>query len=77
MAKLFDRGIYCIGTVRIDRKNMAVMKKYNTMKWGDTDFQYADNIVAVNWYDNRGFTLVGTCLEVCNQISSVSCTVKG
>ena len=32
VAKLFDKGIYCIGTVRIDRKNMAVMKKYNTMK---------------------------------------------
>ena len=35
MAKLFDKGIYCIGTVRIDRKNMAVMKKDNTMKRGD------------------------------------------
>ena len=26
-AKLFDKGIYCIGTVRTDRRNMAVMKK--------------------------------------------------
>ena len=41
---------------------MAVMMKDNAMKRGDTDFQYADNIVAVIWYDNRGVTLVGTCL---------------
>ena len=56
---------------------MAVMKKDNTMKRGDIDFQYADNIVAVKWYDNRGVTLIGTCLESCNQISSVRCRVKG
>ena len=47
MAKLFGKGIYCIGTVRTDKKNMAVMKKDNAMKPGDIDFQYADNIVAV------------------------------
>ena len=47
MAKLFDKRIYCLGTVRTDRKNMAVMKKDNELKRGDIDFQYADNIVAV------------------------------
>ena len=31
----------------------------------------------MKWYDNRGVTLVGTCLEGCNQISSVSRRVKG
>ena len=35
VAKLFDKGIYCIGTVRTDRKNMAVMKKDNAMKRSD------------------------------------------
>ena len=55
---------------------MAVMKKYNAMKRGDKDFQYADNIVAVKWYDNCGVTLVRTCLEGCNQISFVSRRVK-
>ena len=34
------------------------------------------SIVAVKWYYNRGGTLVGTCLEGCNQISSVSCRIK-
>ena len=56
MAKPFDKGI-SVGLGRTDRKSMAVMKKDNTMKRGDIDFQYADNIVAVKWYDNRGVTL--------------------
>ena len=30
---------------------MAVMKTDNAIKRGDIDFQYADNIVAVKWYD--------------------------
>ena len=31
----------------------------------------------MKWYDNRGVTIVGSCLEGCNQISSVSRRVKG
>ena len=29
------------------------------------------------WYDNRGVTIIGSCLEGCNQILSVSRRVKG
>ena len=52
------------------------MKKDKDMKRGDMDFQYA-NVVAVKWFDNRGVTLVDTCLEECNKISTVSHRVKG
>ena len=52
--KLLDRGIYCLGTLRIDRKNMVIMKKDKHMKRGDFDFQYANNVVAAKWFDNRG-----------------------
>ena len=37
--ELFDRRIYCLGTVRSDQKNMAIMKKDKDMKRGDIDFQ--------------------------------------
>ena len=77
MPKLFDKRIYCIGIVRTDRKNKAVMKQDKAMKKGDIDFQYADNIVALKCYDNRVVTIIGTCLEGCNQVSSVSRRVKG
>ena len=36
--KLFDRGVCCLGTVRSDRGNMAIMKKDKDMKRGDIDF---------------------------------------
>ena len=69
--KPFDKGICCLGTVPSDPKNMAVMKKDKDMKTGDVDFQYANNVVAVKWFDNRGVTMVVTCLEECDKISTV------
>ena len=47
------------------------------MKRGDIDFQCANNVVAVKWIDNRGVTMVGTCLQECNKISTVTCRVRG
>ena len=70
--KLFGRGIYCLGTVRSDRKNMAIMKKDKDMKRGDINFQYANNVVGVRYSDNRGVIMVGICLEECNKISTVT-----
>lgn len=75
--KLYERGIYSVGTVRSDRKNMAIMKKDKDMERGDVDFQYAENVFAVKWFDNRGVTLVGTCQLGCNRVSSVLRRVKG
>ena len=45
--KLFDREIYCLGTVGSEWNNMAIIKKDKDMKSGDIDFQYANNVVAV------------------------------
>ena len=64
--KLFDRGIYCYGTVSSDRKNMAIMKKDKDIERGNIDFQYANDVVAVKLFDNRRVTMVGGCLEECN-----------
>ena len=56
---------------------MAIVKKDKDMKKGDIDFQLANNVVAVKWFDNRGVTMVGTCLEECNKVSTFTCRVKG
>ena len=45
--KIFVGRIYCLGTVRSERKNMAIKKRDNDTKRGDIDFQYANNVVAV------------------------------
>ena len=73
--KLLDRGIYC--TVQSDRKNMAIMKKDKDMKSGYIDFQYANNVVTVKWFHNRGVAKVGSCLEEFNKVSTITCIVKG
>ena len=52
------------------------MKKDKDMKRGDIDFQLANNVVAVKWFDNRGVTMVGTYLEECNKLSTVTRRVK-
>ena len=44
------------------------LEKDKDMKRGYIDFQYANNVVAVTWFDNRGVTMVGTCLEECDKI---------
>ena len=69
--KHFDRGIYCLGTVQSDWKNMAIMKKYKDMKRAEINFQYGNNMVALKWFDNRGVTMIDTCLEECNKASAV------
>ena len=46
---------------------MAIIKKDKDMKRDDIDFQYANNVVAVKWFDNRGVTMVRTYLEECNK----------
>ena len=55
---------------------MAIMKKDKDMERGDVDFQYAENVFAVKWFDNRGVTLVSTCQLGCNRVSSVLRRVK-
>ena len=47
------------------------------MKRGDINFSYANNMVAVKWFDNRRVTMFGICLEKCKKESTVTCRVKG
>ena len=56
---------------------MAVIPNDSNVKRGDIEFQFSENIATVTWFDNRGVTLVGTALEGCDQISSVSRRAKG
>ena len=65
------------GTVRSDQKNTAIMKKDKDIERGDIDCKYANNVAVVKWFDNRGATMVGTCLEEYNKVSTVTRRVKG
>ena len=56
---------------------MAVIKKDKDIERDYIDFQYANNVVAVKWFDNRGVIMVGTSLEKCNIESTDTRRVKG
>ena len=45
--KLYGKGIYCAGTVRRERVDIAIVPNDNEIKRGDIDFQ-----AAVKWFDN-------------------------
>ena len=50
------------------KKIWLSLQKDKDMKRGYIDFQYANNVVAVTWFDNRGVTMVGAYLEECDKI---------
>ena len=77
LEKVFDRGIYGLDTVWSDRKSMTIMKKDKDVERGDVDFQYAIDMIAVKWFDNCWITMVGTFLEECNKVSTVTSRIKG
>ena len=56
---------------------MAIVKKDRDMKRGGIDFQYASNVIAMKWFNNRGVKTVGTYLDECNKVSTVTRRVKG
>ena len=53
------------------------MKKDKDVKRRDIDFQLANNVFVVKWFDNRGVTMVGTCLVEYNKVSTFIRRVKG
>ena len=68
--KLYQRGIYGIGTIRKDRKHMPSMVPDKAMK--DHEFQYSDKAISCKWFDNRAVHLLGSNVEGFDAVSVVS-----
>ena len=75
--KLFQKGIYGIGTVRANRKQMPKMIDDKQMKRGDCEFLFSGNTMACKWMDNRSVLLLSSALEGMNDILSVQSREKG
>ena len=75
--KLFQKGIYGIGTVRANRKQMPKMIDDKQMKRGDCEFLFSGNTMACKWMDNRSVLLLLSTLEGMNDILSVQRREKG
>ena len=75
--KLFDDGIYGIGTVRPNRKMMPKLPDDKSMNRGDIHYQYSKKVISVNWKDNRGVVLLGSNTDGADDCSSVQRCEKG
>ena len=53
MDKVYKNGLYAIGAVRSNWKQIAQMKQHEQMKHGDIDFQYSNTALCCKWYDNK------------------------
>ena len=53
MVKLLEMGIYATVTVRVNRKNMPVLKHDKEMKRGEHDWFSSNHLSAIKWMGNK------------------------
>ena len=70
--KLFQKGLYVIGTARANRRYMPKMIDDKQMKRGDREFLFSGNTMAYKWMDNLSVPLLSSALEGMNDILSVN-----
>jgi len=75
--KLYENGIYAIGTARVNRKQMPKLKGDKDMKRGDMDFQYSETVFCCKWYDNKAVLLLGSSVDGIDGSSNVLRRMKG
>ena len=75
--KLFQKGIYGLGTVRANRKQVPKMIDDKRMKRGDCEFLFSGNTMACKWMENRSVLLLSSAFEGMNDILSVQRRKKG
>ena len=69
--KLFQKGIYSVGTVRANRKQMVNMINDKQTKRGDCEFPFSGNTMACKRMDTRSVLLLSYAFEGMNDILSV------
>ena len=58
--KLFDKGLYGIGTARMERKGMPKMEPDKQMNRGDHEYQFTENVGCCKWFDRRSVTMLAS-----------------
>ena len=74
--KLFEDGIYIIGTVLSNWKQMPKLKEDNKMSRSESDFHYSKNIICSKWCNNKP-VLLATNIAGMIGVSNVIRQTKG
>jgi hypothetical protein len=61
MKTLTERGLFGVGTVRMNRKGLPdMLKKQDKLKWGEFMFKTKGSLSAIKWQDNKTVTILST-----------------
>ena len=77
IVKLFEKGLYGIGTARKDRKGMPEMPNDKKMCRGDFEYQYSDKVGCCKWKDSRAVTMLFSNVQGMESTSNVLRRQKG
>lgn len=77
ITKLFDNGIYGVGTARMDRKGMPKELKAGQMKRGDNRFLFSDKVACCVWFDRRPVTMLFSNITGMQSTSTVQRRQEG
>ena len=69
--KLFEDGVYAIGTEQSNGKQMPNLKEDKKMFKGQSDFHYSKNIICCKWYNNKPIPLLATNFDGMSWVSYV------
>ena len=77
ITKLYDRGLYGVGTARKDRVGMPEMTPDKKMRRGDHDYMYSDRVACCKWFDRRSVLILFSNIEGMSTTSTVIRWQKG
>ena len=77
LVRLYERGLYCIGTVRKDRKGIPEMPVDRQTMRADFKYLYSDKVACCKWFDRHSITLLFSNAEGLATTSTVPRRQKG
>ena len=69
--KLYDRGLYEVGTARKDRVGIPKMMAGGKMRKVDHDYMYSDKVACCKWFDRRSVLMLFSNIEGISTTSTV------
>ena len=69
--KLFEDGIYTIGTVGSNQKHLPKLKEDKKMSRVKNDFHYSESIICCKWYANKPVFFLATNVDGVSEESNV------
>ena len=58
ITKLYDRGLFGVGTARKNRVRMPKMVVDRKMRRGDHNYMYSDKVACCKWFDRRSVLML-------------------